>query len=177
MVSPNRRLTERFLKALGVWDAALAAGMVNESCYDPSAPQFAGRNLADSLSLDFTNTSRLGDLIETAFARKPAAQWEHELRTAGVPCVAIQSWDDGQRDPKGHEGGMFAEVRGSRPPQSARSAWIASAQPYPALECCRRADALPTRNAPASDTRPATEPLAATKAPLAGFTVIDLCNV
>jgi hypothetical protein len=49
MVAPNRRLTERFLKALDVWEAALAAGMVNESCYDPSASKFAGRNLADSL--------------------------------------------------------------------------------------------------------------------------------
>src|SRR5262245_41110458 len=177
MVSPNRRLTERFLKALGVWDTALAAGMVNESCYKTTAPQFDGRNLADSLSLDFTNTSLLADLIETAFARKPAAQWEHELCNAGVPCVAIQSWDEWQRDPKAHEAGIFAEVRGSALPQIGRSAWIASAQPYPALECCRRADALPTRNAPASDTRLATEPLVATKAPLAGFTVIDLCNV
>jgi len=52
MVSVNRRLTERFLKALDVWDAALAAGMVNESCYAPSASQYVGRNLADSLSLD-----------------------------------------------------------------------------------------------------------------------------
>src|SRR5262249_52464653 len=120
---------------------------------------------------------RLADLIETAFARKPAAQWEHELCSAGVPCVAIQSWDEWQRDPKAHEAAIFAEVRGSTSPQIGRSAWIESAQPYPALECCRRADALPTRNPAASVTRRATEPVAATKAPLAGFTVIDLCNV
>jgi crotonobetainyl-CoA:carnitine CoA-transferase CaiB-like acyl-CoA transferase len=88
MVAPNRRLTERFLKALGVWDAALVAGMVNESCYDPSASQYAGRNLADSLSLSFTNTSMLADLIETAFARKPAAQWETRVvqRGSAVRC-------------------------------------------------------------------------------------------
>ena len=60
MVSPNRRLTERFLKALGVWDAAMAAGMVDESCYDPSAAQYVGRNLADSLTLNFTNTLDTG---------------------------------------------------------------------------------------------------------------------
>ena len=131
MVAPNRRLTERFLKALDVWDAALAAGMVNESCYDPGASQYAGRNLADSLSLDFANTSTLADLIETAFARKPAAQWEHELCAAGVPCVAIQSWEEWKRDPKAHAAGIFADVRGSASPQIGRSAWIASAQPYP----------------------------------------------
>jgi crotonobetainyl-CoA:carnitine CoA-transferase CaiB-like acyl-CoA transferase len=180
MVSPNRRLTERFLKTLEVWDAALAAGMVNESCYDPGALQYVGHNLADSLSLDFTNTSTLADLIETAFARKPAAQWEHELCSAGVPCVAVQSWEEWKRDPKAHAAGIFAEVRRSAEPQIGRSAWVASAQPYPALESCRRADALPTRRCPANAQHAAAfacEPGAATRAPLAGFTVIDLCNV
>jgi crotonobetainyl-CoA:carnitine CoA-transferase CaiB-like acyl-CoA transferase len=178
MVAPNRRLTERFLKALDVWDAAVAAGMVNEPCYDPSASQFAGRNLADSLSLDFTNTSMLADLIEAAFARKPAAQWEHELCSGGVPCVAIQSWDEWKNDPKAYAAGIFAEVRGSATPQIGRSTWIASAQPYPALESCGRADALPVRSVPTRSTPPgSTESAVATKAPLAGFTVIDLCNV
>ena len=173
MVSPNRRLTERFLKALDVWDRALAAGMVNESCYDPSAVQYVGRNLADSLSLDFTNTSTLADLIETAFARKPAAQWEHDLCSAGVPCVAVQSWEEWKRDPKAHAAGIFADVRGSAAPQIGRSAWVASAQPYPALESCRLADSVPARNA----AQPSREPGAASKTPLAGFTVIDLTNV
>ena len=178
MVAPNRRLTERFLKALDIWDAALAAGMVNESCYDPSASQYAGRNLADSLALSFTNTSTLADLVETAFARKPAAQWEHELCSGGVPCVAIQSWEEWKRDPKAHAANIFADVRGNSAPQIGRSAWIASAQPYPALESCRRADALPMRNTPApkTPTRPPETGVAA-RAPLSGFTAIDFCNV
>jgi hypothetical protein len=33
--------------------------MVNESCYDPAAVQYAGRNLADAITLTFTNTSKL----------------------------------------------------------------------------------------------------------------------
>ncbi|HXI31249.1 MAG TPA: CoA transferase, partial [Vicinamibacterales bacterium] len=178
VVAPNRRLTERFLKALNVWDAALAAGMVSESCYDPSASTFVGRNLADSLSLDFTRTSMLADLIEIAFARRPAADWEHELCSQGVPCVAIQSWEEWRSDPKAHAAGIFAKVRGSATPQIGRSAWIASAQPYPALESCRRADALPTRmTSPRTASPPTTEPGVATKAPLGGFIVIDLCNV
>jgi crotonobetainyl-CoA:carnitine CoA-transferase CaiB-like acyl-CoA transferase len=92
MVSPNRRLIERLLKGLGVWDAALSAGMVSESCYDPAAMQFAGRNLAGSL--DFTSTSQLADLLEDAFARRSAGEWEQTMCSAGVPCVAIQSWDE-----------------------------------------------------------------------------------
>ena len=113
MVSANRRLTERLLKALQVWDAALAAGMVSESCYHPAAVQYAGRNLADAITLTFTHTSTLADLIEKAFAQKPASQWERELCSAGVPCVQVQSWDEWKRDPNAHGAGLFAGVRGS----------------------------------------------------------------
>jgi crotonobetainyl-CoA:carnitine CoA-transferase CaiB-like acyl-CoA transferase len=174
MVSPNRRLTQRFLQALDIWDAVLAAGMVNESSYDPTASQYAGRNLAESLSLDFTNTSTLADLIEAAFLRKPAADWEHELCSKGVPCVAVLSWEEWKRNPKAHAAGIFAEVRGSNSPQIGRSAWIASAQPYPALESCRCADTVPARTPTPQPSGGSGTP---TTAPLAGFTVIDLCNV
>ena len=173
MVSANRRLTERLLKALNVWDAALAAGMVNESCYDPAAVQYAGRNLADAITLTFTHTSKLADLLEAAFAQKPASQWERELCGAGVPCVQIQSWDEWQRDPKAHQAGLFAEVRGSAAPQIGRSAWVASGQPYPPLEACRTADTLPARSEQPSgfgSRTPAAQPLS-------GFMVVDLCNV
>ena len=115
----------------------------------------------------------MADLIETAFARKPAAQWEHELCSAGLPCVAVQSWEEWKRDPKAHAAGIFADVRGSAAPQIGRSAWVASAQPYPALESCRPADSVPARNA----AQPSREPGPASKTPLAGFTVIDLTNV
>lgn len=171
MVSPNQRLIERLLKALGVWEAALAAGMVSESCYDPGAMKFAGRNLAGAL--DFANTSTLADLVEKAFARKAAAEWERELCGAGVPCVAIQSWDEWKQDPAARQAGIFADVRGGDAPQIGRSAWIASAQPYPALEACRHVDALPASSA---SPRAAAQGRKRT-GPLEGFTVVDLCNV
>ena len=171
MVSPNRRLTERLLKALNVWEAALSAGMVSESCYDPAAMQFAGRNLAGSL--DFTSTSLLADLLEAAFAQEPAAVWERELCSAGVPCVAIQSWEEWKQDPAAREAGIFADVRGGDTPQIGRSAWIASAQPYPALATCRHVDVLPPRPIAARAMTPNSRP----RAPLEGLTVVDLCNV
>lgn len=85
----------------------------------------------------------------------------------------MQSWEEWKRDPQAHAAGIFGEVRGSAAPQIGRSAWVASAQPYPALESCRRADGLPSR----STRQRSRETGAATRAPLAGFTVIDLCNV
>jgi crotonobetainyl-CoA:carnitine CoA-transferase CaiB-like acyl-CoA transferase len=175
MVSVNRRLTRRLLEALGIWETALAAGMVDQACYDPDAAQFAGRNLADALSLTFTHTSRLADLFEEAFARKPAAQWERELCGAGVPCVAIQSWDEWKRDPQAHEAAIFVQVRGSNGPQIGRSAWVSSARPYPPLETCRHVPALPARAA--SPTSGASRHGDSHAGPLAGYTVVDLCNV
>ena len=173
MVSPNRRLTERFLQGLGVWESALAAGMVNESPYDPLAGQYTGRNLADSLTLDFTNTSALAELIEAAFAAKPADEWEQELSSAGVPCVAVQSWEEWQRDSKARAAGIFTEVQGHDEPQIGRAAWVASGQPYPPLEACRRVEALPAREQQLA----AGETDGVAGLPLAGVTVVDLCNV
>jgi crotonobetainyl-CoA:carnitine CoA-transferase CaiB-like acyl-CoA transferase len=85
----------------------------------------------------------------------------------------MQSWEEWKRDPKAHAAGIFAEVRGSPAPQIGRAAWVASAQPYPTLETCRRAEALPARDI----RQRSVEPRAAARAPLAGTTVIDLCNV
>jgi crotonobetainyl-CoA:carnitine CoA-transferase CaiB-like acyl-CoA transferase len=173
MVAANRRLTRCLLEALEVWDAAMAAGMVDESCYDPGAARYAGRNLADSLSLTYSHRSLLADLLEAAFARKPAAQWEQELCGAGVPCVAVQTWDEWKQDTKAREAAIFADVRGSDVPQIGRSAWIASAQPYPPLEVCRYVDKLP----PQTTSRGAPPPGGGPTAPLANVTVVDLCNV
>jgi crotonobetainyl-CoA:carnitine CoA-transferase CaiB-like acyl-CoA transferase len=173
MVSANRRLTERFLRALDLWGRAIEAGMVSESSYDSGARQYAGRNLGDALSLDFTHTSMLADWIEAAFARKPAAEWEQELCGAGVPCVEIKSWEEWKQDPQARAAGIFDEVQGSAEQQIGRSAWVASARPYPPLESCRQADGLPTRDTP----RRSREPRERTELPLQGFTVVDLCNV
>jgi hypothetical protein len=61
----------------------LAAGMVDKSCYEPDAPEYSGHNLADALSLTFSHTSLLADLLEAAFARKLALQLVQELCGAG----------------------------------------------------------------------------------------------
>jgi CoA-transferase family III len=74
MAAPNRRLSRRFLEAMGLWDQALATGAVFEDPYDAANIADARRNLGDSLSLGFTYTSRLADLLEPAFATRSAAE-------------------------------------------------------------------------------------------------------
>ena len=70
MANPNGRLSRRLLEAMGLWNQALATGAVFVNPYDAANIADARRNLADSLSLEFTYTSRLGDLLEPAFASR-----------------------------------------------------------------------------------------------------------
>jgi crotonobetainyl-CoA:carnitine CoA-transferase CaiB-like acyl-CoA transferase len=90
-----------------------------------------------------------------------------------VPCIAVQTWDQWKQDTKAQEAGIFADVRGSDVPQIGRSAWIASAQPYPPLEVCRYVERLPAQ----TTLRGAVPFGVVPNAPLASVTVVDLCNV
>jgi crotonobetainyl-CoA:carnitine CoA-transferase CaiB-like acyl-CoA transferase len=173
MTAPNRRLTRRMLQHLGLWEKALAAGMVDESCYQPDNRKYQGKNLADSMSLNFNMTSFLADLLEQVFATKTAAEWELEFCSIDIPCVVIRSWEEWKQDPMVQEAGTFSQVKGCTKPQIGRSSWVASAQPYPELEACRRWNVLPKR----SNTLPKKTNRASEHNPLSGYVVIDFCNV
>jgi crotonobetainyl-CoA:carnitine CoA-transferase CaiB-like acyl-CoA transferase len=107
------------------------------------------------------------------FATKTAAEWEHTLSSSGVPCVVINSWEEWKNDPKAREARIFAAVKGHAAVQIGRSSVVASAQPYPDLEACRKADSLLPRAA----TAPVATGRGVSKLPLAGFTLVDFCNV
>ena len=79
MAAPNRRLSRRFLEAMGLWDQALATGAVYVDPYDAANMADARRNLGDSLSLGFLYTSKLADMLETAFVTRTSAEWERYL--------------------------------------------------------------------------------------------------
>ncbi|HEY1425177.1 MAG TPA: CoA transferase, partial [Caulobacteraceae bacterium] len=98
MAAPNRRLSRRFLEAMGLWDQALATGAVFEDPYDAANIADARRNLGDSLSLGFKYTSRLADLLEPAFATRSAAEWERFIAAHGAAASIIMTWEEWQRD-------------------------------------------------------------------------------
>lgn len=173
MAGPNRRLTERCLRALGLWEEALAAGMVDANAYDPANFKDARRNLADSLALGFNFTSMLADRLAPIFASRTAAEWERSLNASGVPATVILSWEDWQRNAHARESRIFTSVHGVDGTQIGRPSWVASAQPYPDLQAARRADCLPARSVPPpKDT--GTKP---SRLPLAGYTLVDFSNV
>ena len=173
LTAPNRRSTRKLCQMLGIWDEMLEAGLVDVSPYDPANIESMGRNAADSLALNFPLSSKLADLLEQAFLKKTADEWERELSHAGIPCVKVMSWEEWKNDPAARTARIWAEVKGHEQPQLGRASWVESAQPYPDLEACKHSDSVPDR----AGTLPTASGLAPAQRPLEGFTVVDFCNV
>jgi crotonobetainyl-CoA:carnitine CoA-transferase CaiB-like acyl-CoA transferase len=173
MAGPNGRLSRRLLEAMGLWEQALATGAVFVNPYDPANIADARRNMADSLSLGFTYTSRLADLLEPAFATRTAAEWERFLAAYGSAATIMMTWDEWQRDADAVAAGVFVEIPGTEGAQIGRTNWMRSAQPYAPLVARRTASALPAQIALA----PAATGRANAHLPLEGFTVVDMTNV
>lgn len=173
LAAPNRRLTQRILQAMGIWDKALEVGMVDVNPYDPANAQYIGRNLADSMALNFAMSSALADLLAEAFLEKPAHEWEKMLSTeVGVPCLKVLTWDEFRQDPDARSAHIWAHVKGHDAVQLGRPATLASAQPYPDLKAVEHLDELPGRA-----TELPTPRGAVSKRPLEGFTLVDFTNV
>jgi len=169
----NRRIARRFLTALGLWDEALAAGMVDVDPYDPKNIQYKGRNLADAGSMDLKNNMWLADKISEVMATKTAIEWEKELCDVGVPAVEIRSFEEWMEDKEARASRLVAHVNGLEKAQLGRVAWLDSAQPYADLEACKQQNSLSDR----SDPLPAVTDKPVAKRPLEGFVLVDFANV
>jgi crotonobetainyl-CoA:carnitine CoA-transferase CaiB-like acyl-CoA transferase len=173
MAAPNRRLTRRALEALGLWDKALAAGMVDVNTFDPANLPNRHNNLADSLALRFDLTSQLADWLEPIFASRSAAEWDRFLQANGVAVAIIGTWQDWLVHRTARETGIIDKVAGDPHVRVGRTSWVESAQPYPALAVGQKLRALPPRTSPV----PKATGVAPAKFPLAGYTMLDVTNV
>jgi len=167
----NRRLARRFLKALGLYDKAMEAGMVDQNVYTPDSLQYSGRNIADAGSLSFSMNVVLAEMIAEVMLTKTASEWEKELCEIGVPTVKILSFEEWIQDKETIKAKLVTQVKGLTDPQLGRSAWLASAQPYPALQSSQSLDSLPPRQLEVS---PKSSPA---RRPLEGFVLVDFANV
>ena len=173
MAAPNGRLSRRLLEAMGLWDQALATGAVFVNPYDPANIADTRRNLADSLSLGFTYTSRLADMLEPAFATRTAAEWERFLAARLSAASIIMTWEEWQNDADARTAGVFAVIPGTEGVQIGRTNWMQSALPYAPLLARRATSTLPDRMAPP----PAATGRPSARLPLEGYTVVDMTNV
>lgn len=173
MAGPNRRLTRRMLETFGLYDKALAAGMVDANPFDPASMSYRHNNLADSLALSFDLTEKLADWLEPIFATRTADEWDRYLQSNGVAVAVIGTWDEWQQHKTARETRMITEVAGDPNLRVGRTSWVASAQPYPDLAVGQKIQSLPPRKSPVpSPTGVAPSPL-----PLTGFTMLDISNV
>ena len=173
MAGPNRRLTRRMLEALGLYDKALAAGMVDANPFDSANIAYRNNNLADSLALRFDLTSKIADWLEPIFASRTAEEWDRFLQANGVAVAVIGTWQEWQQHKTARETRIIAEVSGDPHVRVGRTSWVASAQPYPDLAVGQKIRALPPRSTPLpKPTGVAPSPL-----PLTGFTMLDITNV
>ena len=173
MAGPNARLSRRMLETMGVWEEALATGAVFVNPYDPANVSDMRRNLADSLSLGFSYTSPLADLLEAAFAKRTAAEWERLLAANGSCATIIMTWEEWQRDADARAAGVFVELPGTDTLQIGRAVWMRSALPYSPLAARRT---TPAFTGSAADP-PAGSDRAKARLPLEGYKVVDMTNV
>jgi crotonobetainyl-CoA:carnitine CoA-transferase CaiB-like acyl-CoA transferase len=171
MAAPNRRLSRRFLEAMGLWDQALATGAVYVDPYDAANMADARRNLGDSLSLGFLYTSKLADLLEAAFVIRTSPEWERYLDARGAAGTIIMSFAEWRDDADARTAGVFAQVGGDV--QIGRVAWTESAQPYAPIEPRTTAQTL----TPRAERAPPVTGRAKAKLPLEGYSVVDMTNV
>ncbi|APZ91600.1 CoA transferase [Fuerstiella marisgermanici] len=170
----NRRLCERLLKELGIYDKAIERGMVDVNPYRAENLKHRGKNLAEGVSLTFENSSWLAGELAEAFKQKTAAQWEQRL--AGELKIAfggLNSWQQWKESSAAHAAKIFAKVEGHSRPQIGRVGWIDSAQPYPPLQAMTRGQVEGSASrdlAQSSDQSPHHRPLE-------GVKVADFTNV
>ncbi|MGH6798097.1 MAG: CoA transferase, partial [Roseiarcus sp.] len=173
MAAPNARLTQRLLEAMGLWDQALATGAVFVNPYDPANIGDMRRNLADSLSLEFTYTKPLTDLLEEAFANRTAAEWERFLQANGSCATIIMTLEEWRDDADARAAGVFVDIPETETLQIGRTNWLRSALPYAPLVGRTTAQTMPGRV-----VKP---PMASGRVrallPLAGYKIVDMTNV
>ncbi len=99
--------TRAFLETLGVYDRAIAEGMVNEN---PYSERTEGTNINNGSELSPKWRKRLLDLISASVRTRPAKEWETLLRNANVPATMVQTDSEWLSDPQLLEAGVITDL-------------------------------------------------------------------
>ncbi|MCZ6774076.1 MAG: CoA transferase, partial [Proteobacteria bacterium] len=99
--------TRAFLETVGVYDRAIAEGMVNES---PYSERTEGSNINNGSELSPQWRKRLLELISASIKTRPAKEWEAVLRNANVPATVVQTDSEWLSDPQLLEAGVITDL-------------------------------------------------------------------
>lgn len=107
----NAKLVRSALKVLGLLDEVLAGGLVFE---DPFAAGDRRDNLAETSNLSRAWQTQLTALIAAKMAQCPAAEWEHRLNAAGVPCATVRTTAEWLGLAEVHSAGLLVKIDDDR---------------------------------------------------------------
>ena len=99
--------TRMFMQVTGVYDRAIAEGMV---CDTPFSESDDGNNINKAAALKPDMRKRLIGMIGDAIKRKPAREWEELLRDANVPATVVQTTQEWLADTTLHQAGVTTDV-------------------------------------------------------------------
>jgi crotonobetainyl-CoA:carnitine CoA-transferase CaiB-like acyl-CoA transferase len=103
--------TRTLLEAVGVYDRAIAEGMVDES---PYSERNEGTNINNGSELAPQWRKRLLELISDSVKTRPAKEWEQLLRDANVPVTMVQTDSEWLSDPQLLEAGIITDLADTR---------------------------------------------------------------
>ena len=99
--------TRMFMQVTGVYDRAIAEGMVCDTPYSESED---GNNINKAAALKPELRKRLIGMIGEAVKQKPAREWEELLRDANVPATVVQTTQEWLADTTLHQAGVTADL-------------------------------------------------------------------
>ena len=99
--------TRAFLETVGVYDRAIAEGMVSDNPYSENRE---GNNLNNAGDLTPDNRQRLMQLISASIKTRPGKEWEQILRDANVPVTVVQTDSEWLADAKLLEAGVVTDI-------------------------------------------------------------------
>ncbi len=99
--------TRAFLETVGVFDRAIAEGMVADNPYSENRD---GNNLNNAGELTLHNRQRLLQMISESIKTRPGKEWEQLLRDANVPVTVVQTDSEWLADAKLLEAGVVTDI-------------------------------------------------------------------
>ena len=169
--------TRMFMQVTGVYDRAIAEGMV---CDTPFSESEDGNNINKAAALKPEFRKRLIDMIGESVKRKPAREWEELLRDANVPATVVQTTAEWLADTTLHQAGVTADVEDATLGSVRQAGRFISLENdrmrSPALTAATNGAAAPAWSTPAVD-RPAPSVSATGAGMLDGIKVLDFSNI
>ena len=175
----NLKIARRLLKAIGLYDDAIAEGLVELNPYDSGDRR---DNLAETSSLSRALQTQLKVMLSERFLERTAYEWVQVLTSAGVPCTVQRSTKEWLLQDELKSAGIVVDVeQENNDPckQPGIQTWLSKSPPRLMQPRASRSSTSPPAWTSKSTVQQALSGINA-RSPgrwLEGLTVIDMCSM